>query len=208
MAVYTKDEGQLLDWTELPDTVTDIPSYVAMGLVTKADELEENIVITVAHKDTNDAASNFVTVRVLGRMGADDEAWREIVALQAGGGQATSEALNANSGASQANPERIEVASTADWDTGLGEWLFLLDANVLVDSALVLVAGWSDNDYYINSWDLVRDYDAADSLFDGVDQFPVRVPAGYQYFKVVFYNSDNDATYAVRVDYAEVDSLT
>ncbi len=206
MATLIKTEGQLLDWTLLDDTVTNVP-FATSGLQTKDTAIETDLVITVAHRDANDAASAFVTVNVWARLGTTAEDFRLLNTFSAGGGQATAEALDANSGVSQANKDRVKVAATTDWDTGLGETLFLLDAGTLINSTLVVVEGWSDADYYIAKDDLVNDYDSSDSLFDGVDQVPVRIPAGVQYFEVTFHNADGDATYAVRVDFAEVTSI-
>ena len=207
MADYTKSEGQILDWTLLDDFATDNP-WAETTLQTKDSEMIVDLLITVAHNDAVDAATSPVIVRVIARASDDDEGWREIVSFQSGLGQATDEALNANSGAGQGNPERLEVASTADWDDADGGiWLFLKDTTVLVDSCLCLIEGWNDNDYYINAWGLVRAYDNADILYDGVDQFVIRLPEGVQYFNVTFYNTHGTATYAVRVDFAEVDDI-
>ncbi len=206
MADYTKAQGQILDWTTLDDTASNNP-FAETGIQTKASEMEVNINIVVAHQDANDAGTAPATVSVLARAGADAEAWRLLAEFQAEAGQATAETLNAASGAGQGNPERLEVADTTDWDTGLPQWLFLKDTGTLVNSCLCLVEGWSDNDYYINAWELVNAYDNADILYDKVSQFTVRIPAGVQYFNVTFHNSDGDATYAVRVDYTEVTDL-
>jgi len=206
MASFTKSEGQVLDWTLLDDIATDNP-FVEAGLQTKATEMVVDLLITVAHMDVVDATTDFVRVGVLARAGADAEGWREITRFMSGGGQAIAEALNAATGAGTGNPERLEVASTADWDTGLGEWLFLHDTGALVNSCLCLVEGWADNDYYINAWGLVNTYDNADILYDGVSRHHVRIPAGVQYFNVTFHNPHATATYAVRVDYAEVDTI-
>ena len=201
MADFTQAQDEILDWTLLDDTGSDSP-FATTGQVTSlATYINSELRIVVAHNDTNDAAANFVSVVVSARAQSTGEGWREIFAGSAGGGQATTEALDANSGASEVNPERIKVAGTGDWDDGAANWLFLKDNGTLVDSALVLIAGWSDADYYINSWELVRDYDAADALFDGVDFINVTLPAGTAAFRVDFFNADGDATYAVRVDY-------
>jgi hypothetical protein len=207
---FTKTQAEALDWTQLQDTVSDNP-FAETTIQTFASHVEVVLNIVVAHLDTNDASTNDVTVSVLIRASDDgateDEGWRLFTAFAAGAGQATTEALNANSGVSQGNPERIEVASTADFDTGTAEWLFLKDAGTLANSALVLVEGWADNDYYINAWDLERDYDNADALYNLVDQIPVRIPAGAQFINVTFHNSDDDANYAVRVDYTAVTAI-
>jgi hypothetical protein len=202
MADFTQGQGQILDWTLLDDTASDNPSATTGEKTDLATNINNELRITVAHADANDAASNFVSVVVSTKSGSNNEAWRENAPLSAGGGQALTEALNAASGASEVNPERLQVADTTDWDDGAAHWLFLKDNGTLVDSALVLVGGgWSDNDYYINQWDLIRDYDASDALFDGVDIIKVTLPAGTAAFRVDFFNADGDATYAVRVDY-------
>lgn len=206
MATLTVAQGQVLDWTLLDDTGTDDP-YAGTGEVSvTAGALKWTLRIVVAHTDTNDGSTNYVTVSVMVQAGSNDndEDWREILSQQAGGGQATAEALDANSGSGQANPEQIKVAATTDWDTGLGENLFLLDAGILADSCLVKIRGWSDADYYINAWELENAYDSADSLFDGVDFINVQLPEGTEKYLVTFHNSDGDATYAVRVDYDAV----
>lgn len=206
MADFDKSEGQILDWTLLDDIGTDNP-FAETPIIPRPDTLEFNLNIVVAHKDTTDSTVNNVVVTVMVRTGADDEGWRKLLEVQADAGQALTEILDANSGLGQGNPERIYVAATDDWDDGLPHWLFLLDAGNLVDSCLCFIEGWADADYYINAWDLVNAYDNADSLFDKVSQFPVRIPAPYQYAKVTFHNPDGAATYAVRVDYAQVDDI-
>ncbi|MCK5615554.1 hypothetical protein KAR91_77535 [Candidatus Pacearchaeota archaeon] len=207
MADFTKSQGQVLDWTVLDGFTSDIP-FVETSMQTKSDEIAHLLNIVVAHNDIIDTATSHVIIKVLVRAGADDEAWRTIVELQSGGGQAVTESLNANSGASEANPERIEVASTADWDDAdCGKTLFLLDAGTLADSCLVEIKGWADNDYYICAWDLERDYDNADSLFDGVSQHTILIPASAQYYNVMLWDTHGTGTYAVRVDYTEVDAI-
>lgn len=206
MADYTKGQGQILDWTLLDDLLSDNP-FAETGIQTKSDEIKVSLHIVVAHKDANGAGTAGVVVSVLGRAAADAEGWRKLLEVTAEAGQATAEALNANSGAGQANPERIEVADTTDWDTGEPEWLFLLDSGTLINSCLCLIEGWVDNDYYINAWNLVNAYDNADLLYDKVSQFTITIPEDIQYFNVTFHNPDGDATYAVRVDYSEVTDI-
>lgn len=206
MADFTKLEGEILDWTLLDDTDTDNP-FAETGVQSKPDEMVVDLIITVAHNDAVDAATSFVNVRVLGRLSATAEGWRQIAPFQSGGGQATGQILAAASGSGQGNPERIEVADTTAWDTGAGEMLFLKDVGTLVNSCIVLIEGWVDNDYYINAWELVNAYDNLDYLYDGLSQHLVRIPAGVSEFNVTFSNSHGTATYAVRVDYAEVTEL-
>jgi hypothetical protein len=41
-------------------------------------------------------------------------------------------------------------------------------------------------------------------LLDGLVEIPVNIPNGVQYVKVTFSNADDDANYAVRVDYTAI----
>lgn len=209
MADFTVAQGQFLDWTLLDDTATDSPSVDSGDLTIPAGALETTLHIVVAHQDTNDASTSYVYVSVYVQAGGNDndEDWREVCTLQAGGGQATTEALDDNSGSGQANPERIKVGATTDWDTGEGEDLFLLDAGTLADSCLVKIVGWSDADYYICAWELENAYDSSDALFDRVDFLNVPLPRGAEKALVIFTNSHGTATYAVRVDYTCVTDI-
>jgi len=196
MADFTKSKAQLLDWTLLDDTATDSPSVETSALALD-EELGAILNIVVAHADTNDACTSYVYISVQGKVGSNDEDWREIARLQAGGGQATTEALDAESASGGTS---IKVAATTDWDTGQLERLFLKDGT-LVNSELVTIVGWSDADYYIAADNLTNTHAAATDLFDGVDEIPVHIPPEYDSVKVIFSNSHDTATYNVRVDY-------
>lgn len=205
MASYVKDEGPILDWTALGDTVTDEPS-AETTVITKATELAVDLLITVAHRDANDAASNFVTVRLMKKSGAATEDWKESVVTQAGGGQSTTEALDAASASGQ---KQIKVGATTDWDTGLGERLLLYNVGDSEASEVVTIDGWADADYYIANENLANSHDAGDgdALYSGVDEIKITIPAGVETSKVTFHNSDDDANYLVRVDFFEVESI-
>lgn len=208
MADFTKSQGQVLDWTALPVmAVAGSSPSVDTGVQTVAANLVTTLNIVVAHADANDASTSYATVKVFVRTSADAEGWRLHAIVQSGGGLAVKEDLVANSGASQANPNRIEVADTTDWDTGLGEVLFLLDTTTVADSCLVQIKGWLSADYYIAMDNLVRNYDSADDLLSGVYEHEISLPEGAQYYRVVFSNSHTTATYAVRVDYSTVTEI-
>ena len=201
MADATKVSGQLLDWTALGDMVTDTPSVDSGTLDVGEGVIDTVLHIAVAHTDTNAASTNYVTVKVFTRSGATDETWNLHAVFQAGGGTAVAEALDAESASAQAN---IKVAATTDWDTGLGERLFLLDAS-LVASEIVAILGWADADYYIAADNLTNTHAATTSvLYDGLVEVPINIPNGIRYVKAVFSNADDDANYAVRVDYSAV----
>ena len=205
MAALVKSEGEILDWTLLDDTGSDAPSAETPDIV-KATELETHVLVVVAHADTNDAAAAYVTVTLMGKLGANLEDWRAIQTYQAGGGQSVTEALDAASAAAQT---QIKVAATTDWDTGLGERLLLQNVGTLVNSELVTIDGWADADYYTANENLSNSHDAGDgdALYSGVNEILIPIPAGLETFKITFHNSDGDATYLVRADYYEVDSI-
>jgi len=206
LADATKIQGQLLDWTLLDDVGTDSPSVDSAGTTSGHDigagSVDVNLTISVAHIDTNAAAStNYVTVKVLGKVGATDEKWLPISVFQSGSGTSVKEDVAATSNSGQTH---IEVADTTDWDTGLGERLFLYDSANILDSEVVEIFGWADNDYYIATDNLTNTHLNTADLLDGLNEHNVNIPNGYQYVKVVFHNADDDANYAVRVDYSAV----
>lgn len=196
MADFTKSKAELLDWALLDDTATDSPKVETDALALD-EELGAILFIVVAHADVIDASTSYVYISIQGKVGSNDEDWREICRLQAGGGQATTEALDAESASGQTS---IKVAATTDWDTGQLERLFLKDGT-LINSELVTIVGWADADYYIAADNLAETHAIATALFDGVDEIPVRIPKEYDAVKVIFGNSHGTATYNVRVDY-------
>ena len=197
MADATKIQGQLLDWKDLPDTATDSPSVSSDELSVGAGTVDIELTITVAHTDVNAAGTNYVVANVEKKINGK---WYLHQAVQCGGGTAVLEAVVATSNSGQTH---IEVADTTDWDTGSGERLFLKDANIL-DSEIVEIFGWADNDYYIASENLENTHlDTAD-LLNGLSEHPVYIPNGVAAVRVIFHNADDDANYAVRIDYTAV----
>jgi len=196
MADFTKTKGQLLDWTLLDDTGSDVPSVETTPLALD-EELGAILDIVVAHADATDAATSYVYISVQGKVGSNDEDWRQIIQLQAGGGQATLEAVAAESASAQTH---IEVADTTDWDTGQLERIFVKDAT-LINSELVTIVGWADNDYYLAADNLTNTHADTADLLNGVDELTVHIPKEYDSVKVIFGNSHGTATYNVRVDY-------
>lgn len=209
MAVYAKAVGEISDWQTIDDTASDAPSSQSAE-ISNLTELIKAVVVTVAHKDTNDAAANFVTIRLLAKLGTADpdvgKNWKTIAIGGAGGGQAVTEALNAESASGQ---KEIQVAATTDWDTGLCERLLLLNVGDNLLSELVTLNFWDDADHYTVIKNLANTHDAGDgdALFDGVDEVQFQIPAWTTAAKFVVANSDGDANYLWRVDYGEVQSL-
>ena len=202
---YTKSAGAVkLDWTLLDDTASDAP-FASTGAVTCADDMQVMLHIDVAHLDANIPGT--VTVSIWVRAGATNESWHRLDSYTCGTVTATKEDLAGASGDGQTNAERIEVADTSDWDTGSEEVLFLYDTGTLADSCIVIIDGWSDNDYYTADHDLVNAYDSGDDLLDDVSMTSIILPAGVIAYKVNFYNNDDDATYAVRVEETKVTDL-
>lgn len=202
MADLTKAVAELLDWTLLDDTGSDIPSASSPDLAL-AVELGTILHIVVAHADTNDASTSHVSLKVMTKKGSANEDWGVYAELQAGGGQATKEDLNAQSASGQTH---IEVADTTDFDTGLLERLFILDATP-ADSELVTIMGWADNDYYLADDNLTNTHENTADLLDGVDEIEVTVPPEFGNVKVLFGNSHGTATYYVRVDYERITEI-
>lgn len=204
MATATKSQGQLMDWTLLDDTVG-----VESGLLNAGegynDSIQAMLHIVMAHKDGN-ANTGTPGCVVFIRVSGTDEGWRELVRFNATTTTANTQILAAASGASQANPERIEVAATANFD-GIGDVAFLFDAGDITNSALVAIKDFVANDYVVNMDDLVGDYDNADSLFDVVDEWHVVLPSTTDEVKVLFYNDDADSEFACRVDYSLLDAI-
>lgn len=200
MSDATKTGGQLLDWTLLDDTTSDVPTIDSGTLDVGAGSIDIVLNIAVAHKDANAASTNYVTIKVFTRSGATDETWNLHATSQAGGGTAVKEDINAQSASGQAE---IQVADTTDWDTGLGERLFILDATITA-SEIVHILSWHDNDHYNAIDNLVNTHEDTADLLDGLVEIPVNIPNGVQYVKVTFSNADDDANYAVRVDYTAI----
>ena len=202
---YTKSSGAVkLDWTLLDDTASDAP-FASTGAVTCADDMQVMLHIDVCHLDTDSPGT--VTVSIWTRAGATNENWHRLDSYMCGTTLSVKEDLAAASGDGQANAERIEVADTGDWDTGSEEALFLYDTGTLVNSCIVVIDGWVDADYYTADHDLVNVYDSADDLLDDVSMTSILLPAGVIAYKINFYNSDDAATYAVRVEETKVTDL-
>jgi len=208
MADYTKINGQLMDLSTCDDT-GGVPTLETPELDSGEglnDAIETQLQIDVAHQDANDAGTNNLEVIILGKSGTTDEDWHEIMRFQASGGQANAQILAAASGSGQANPNRIEVAATANFETP-GDLYFLKDVGSLADSCIVFNKDYIVNDYVEAIDDLVNAYDNADYLYDIVDQWSITLPPGFQSVKVLFANPDGDATYACRVRYTMVTDI-
>jgi len=197
MADFTKSRGQLKDWTLLDDTATDTPTVDSGELDLSGGDIGCILHLVVAHADVVDAATSPVYINVMTKKGSGNEDWGLFAQLQAGGGQAVTEALDAESASGQ---KQVKVAATTDWDTGQLERLFLLDGTP-ANSELVTVMGWADADYYLVAENLSNTHAIATALFDGVDEIPVYIPPEFQTVKVLFGNSHGTATYYLRVDY-------
>lgn len=201
---YTKTSGQLMDWTLLDDTGgTPFVETNELDSTYDVDTAIESILhVDMAHIDTNAAGSTAEMILWI-KSGTTDEDWHEYIRLTATDGTANEASLDANSGASQANPERIYVAATANFQTP-GDVYFLKDVGDLTNSAVVCNKSYVVNDYIIHMDDLVGDYDNADKVYDIVDQWSITLPASVASAKVTFHNQDADATYACRTRYTIV----
>jgi len=205
MATATKSQGELLDWTLLSDDIG-VESNALDSGEGYDDSLKAMLHVTMAHADANanTGSPGFV---VLVRVSGTDEGWREFIRLAATITTANGQILAAASGSGQGNPERIEVAATANFD-GIGDAVFLKDVGTLADSCLVFIKDFVTDDYVENIDELVNAYDNADYLYDVVDQWNIELPISCDEAKVLFFNDDADSEFAVRVDYSFVDAIS
>jgi len=197
----TKSYGQLLDWTMLDqrdDTHTEYVDSAVLDSGESADSALRIVLhIDMAHQDAN-AAGDPAYAIIFVKSGATDECWHKFLTLEATGGTANAGDIDREAAAAQ---NEIGLASTTNFETG-GDTYFVLDVGDITASCLVTNTGDYDNDDDIVVMDnLVNTYDDADYLYDIVDQWSIRIPEAFQIVKVLFTNTDADATYAVRVHY-------
>jgi len=198
MADLTPDKGQLLDWSALnPGGVLESGELTESQNVDSA--LRFFLHIDMAHKDTN-AAGDPAGFKILISAGDTDEDWHEMgVDYEADGGSAVLQALAAASGPGQAYPERIELAETSYFETP-GASFFLLD-DTIVNSEVIYVKSWSVDDYVRALDNLSQDHDASDSLSTILNRWTIRIPTMHK-AKVLFYDKDDNAAYACRVQWS------
>ena len=204
MATATKSQGQLLDWTLLTDDAG-IETDILDDTQGYDNSIQAMLHVTMAHYDAN-ANTGTPGFIVLIRAGTTDEHWVKWNRYSATTTTANAQVLAAASGSGQGNPERIEVAATANFD-GIGDRVFLADKGAITNSTVVTIKDFVSNDYVESMDALVGAYDTSDYLYDVVDEWNIELPMGCDEAKVLFYNDDADAEFAVRVDYSFVDSI-
>lgn len=196
----TKSYGTLLDWTLLDDTAS-TAEMVDSAVLDSGESADSGLRIVLhidmAHSNTS-AAGDAAYAVIFVKSGATDECWHKFLTLPATGGTANAGDIDREAAAAQ---NEIGLASTTNFETG-GDTYFCMDVGTLADSCLVTNSGdYDDDDDIVVMDDLVNTYDDADYLYDIVDQWSVHIPEAFQIVKVVFFNTDADATYAVRVHY-------
>jgi len=204
MADYTKSRGQLMDWTLLDDTAA-VPSLESSELALD-DDILALLHIDVCHADAVDATTNNVELVVWIKSGTTDDDWHEFVRVQATAGQANGQVLAAASGASQPNPDRIEVASTTNFENP-GDVYFLKDVGTLANSCIVVNKDFVNDDYIQCIDDLLLDYDTSDYVYDIVNQWNFELPASTAAVRVTFHNPDGTANYACRIRWTKVTDI-
>lgn len=203
----TKAQGILLDWSLLDDT-GGIP-FLATPELNSGENLDSAIHtflhIDIAHIDANAVtAGSEAKIIVWIKSGTTNEDWHVHHILEATGNTANVQILAAASGSGQGNPERIEVAATANFQIP-GDIYFLWDAGTIANSCIVCNKTYAINDYVTHINDLVNAYDNADYLVNIIDSFPpLLLPDSIQASKITFHNPDGDANYACRVHYTQV----
>ena len=200
-----KSQGQLLDWTLLDDTGATPAMTVETGTHTYTDTLSSTLnVVMVNIGAVADASS--VGAKVFVRYGAADDGWREFIDLKADVAVAVTIDVDAEAAADQAV---IPLSATTNFDepARIGDTYFIKDAT-LADSELVIWGGVFTNDVSITVIDnLVTTHANTADIYQVVSQWNIRLPNGNDEAKVLFYNQDADANYAVRVDYANEDDI-
>lgn len=205
MADATKARGQLMDWTLLDDTggTFSIETPVLDSGENQDSSMSTILNVVMAHADGNDAGSNYASFKVLGRVDDTDEGWREISNLQATGGTAAVGDLDQESASAQPN---VYIVSTTSFETP-GDCYLLKDEDTITNSQLVYNKDFANDDYTVMIDNLVNTFSTDDNLYDIVNQWQIRIPFEYQEVKVIFYNTDGDATYVCRVDYLQVTDI-
>lgn len=201
MADFTKVDGQLINWSVLVAAASGAAHFVETSIFEIPDDIKITLHIDMCHKDTNDAADP-AGVSVFIRSGTTNEDWHELCKYEATGGTALGVVLAAASGQGEANPDRIEVAATSNFQTA-GDKYFLMDAGTLGGSCIVVNKGYKTNDYIVSMDPLLNAYDTSDYIYNIVDQWNIRVPSTVKAAKVIFWNTDADATYACRARYSK-----
>lgn len=200
----TKSQGTLMDWTLLDDTAG-TPTTESNEL-DSGEGLNDAVVaflhIDVCHADGN-AAGTAAGVSILIKSGTTDEDWHEWRRVGVTAGTANVGDCDDTSASGQAV---IPLTSTTNFETA-GDIYFLKDEGTLADSCLVQLKSFT-NDVSITVIDnLVNAYDASDNAYDIVDHWTIVLPASIQSCKVLFYNTDADATYACRIKYTMVTDI-
>jgi hypothetical protein len=198
---FTKTDAQINNWTAVGADTS-----VESSAIANTDNLGKLVLIDAASTSTNAVtAGEELLVIVWIKSGATDEFWHVLTQFKHSGTTANTQALAAASGPSQANPDRVELASTTNF-AAQGAVYFLND-NTLASSEIVCCLDVATNDYMQAIDALVRDHDTSDAMYDQVSQWVVRLPPECQAARVTFHNRDDDATYAVRVRTAEISEI-
>ena len=200
-ADVTKAQGELLDWTLLDDVGASPAMTVETGTHTYTDTLSSTLNVAMVNIGAvADAGS--VGFKIFVRYGAADDVWREFIDLKADVAVAVSTVLDAESAAAQAV---VNVTATAGFDAvgQIGDTYFIKNAT-LANSELVIWGGVHADAATLTVIDnLVTTHAVTtSSLYAVVSQWNIRLPNGNDEAKILFYNQDADANYAVRADYA------
>lgn len=204
MADITPGSGQIMNWTLLDDTGA-VPTLETSELTEATHSISSSLSFTLhidmCHADSNAAGDSAgFNVLINSSVGVhSDEDWHLLggMSYEATGGSAILTALAATSGAGETNPERVELATTANYNTP-GAAYFILD-NTIANSEIVYNQDTVTDDYIEAMDDMSQVHDASDCIFNIVDHWDIQLPQGIQKAKVQFWNKDADATYACRV---------
>jgi hypothetical protein len=177
------------------------------GAISMDATIGKTIAIDIASTSTNAVtAGQELLITIWAKSGADDDMWHVYRQYKHSGATAATQVLAAASGPEQANPDRVELADTSNFDDH-GSVYFLQDADAIGESEIVCCLDVAANDYMQAIDALVRDHDTDDAMFNIVSQTPVRLNDDFTTYRVTAHTQDDNATYAIRVRSGERSDL-
>ena len=189
----------------LTKSVAEIDAWaqVAVGAIRKGAEIDlsavyENIITVVVAHDSVNAHTNGALVTLQTRAGLSDDFWRVEQEVRTPGGTAAKVDVDADSGAGEPNPERLNVVSTTNFEQ-MNDTYFVKNGTIAA-SGIVRNNGFVNDDYIICLDDITTIYDFADDVFNIVTEYRFFVPPGASTARVLIWNDDADCTIVTRTD--------
>ncbi len=192
----TKGNTEIDNWTPtgtaalVKGSEADVSTLVGAGLL-----------VTVGHMDANANALGALVI-VQGRVGANDEDWRDLYSIRMAAGTADTTTLDAEATSPTAV---IPLAATGDFQT-LGQKALIVNGTA-ADSEVVMVKSWSAGVSITAVDDLKNTQQNGLSIFSIVAEKFFPLPDGLSTARVLVINDDADAALAFRVDLVGISSV-